>query len=133
MDIPGKGIVLIAVVSAIAGGYIERQFVGSGSILKDTITKNKDVTTIIKEKKNKDGSTESETTIVDKSKEKEQLVATTPGKAPDWFLQAGGTLGGQDAERVYMGSLSRRILGPVHLGVWATSDKRFGALLGLQF
>lgn len=131
MEMPVKAIVCIMIGSALLGGYIEHQF-NKGSTVKDTITNNKDITTIIKEKKNKDGSSETDTTIVDRSKEKEQIVATAPGKAPDWFIQAGMGLD-RGLTKVYMGSVSRRVLGPVYVGIWASSQQAAGVSLALQF
>jgi len=131
MELPIKTVVLVGVVGMLCGAYIEKQFDGSAK-LSDETTINKDIITIIKKKKNKDGSTETDTKIVDKSKEKEKVVQVAPAKAPDWFISAGIGLS-KDMSKVYVGSVNRRILGPVYIGVWGTTQQSAGASIALQF
>lgn len=131
MEIPGKAVLTIVLASAIVGGYIEKQFMSS-SVTKDTITKDNDIVTIIKEKNNKDGSSEKNTTIIDKSKENEQIVTKTVTIPTNWVLQGGIGIDKQ-LSTVYTVSISRRILGPIFLGVWGSTQQSVGASLGVQF
>lgn len=131
MELPNKAIVTIVLASAILGGYIERQFAGKTTI-HDTITKDNDIVTIIKEKQNKDGTSEKDTTIVDKSKEKEKIVEIIAPKPPEWLVQ--GQVGLiQGLTTVYTLNINKRLLGPIFVGAWGSTQQSVGVSVGILF
>lgn len=131
MNIPNKAIITIAVASAVLGGYIENKFVGK-TVIHDTVTKDNDIVTVIKEKQNKDGTTETDTTITDHSKEQQKVVETIAAKSPEWMIQGGVGLT-QGLATVYTASVSKRLVGPIFVGMWGTTQSTVGVSLGLFF
>lgn len=94
----------------------------------------KDIITIIKEKKNPDGSTETETTITDKSKEaRDKLLEQIVVKPKDWFVSGGATVNPNDLTLVYNAQVNRRIIGPVYIGATVNTRKDVGLSVGFEF
>ncbi len=131
MNIPNKALVLIVIVSIASGVALEHQLI---AIKKETDTSkiSNDITTVIKEKKNKDGSIEKDTVIVDKSKKEDKTVIVDAILPPNWFIGVGVGLD-DGISKVYTATINRRILGPIFLGVWASSQKSAGVSLAVQF
>ncbi len=135
MEITKKGLATIIVGAAILGGVIERAVSNQERLTLDKKIVEKfynDVTTTITEKTNKDGTTEKETVIVDRTKheskatENLEITKSTPDK--DWFVSVSA-----DNNRRYALDVKRRILGPIYLGGFADTDRRFGVSLGMSF
>lgn len=130
MEIASRNVALGVIISIAVGVTLDRYY-GRGVQISDTITKNNDIVTIIKQKKNVDGSTQTDTTIIDKSKESEKLVAVLPKDAPNWFLSVGAGLS-QGLKTEYTLSVSRHVLGPVFIGAWGSTEKAGGVSLGIE-
>lgn len=95
----------------------------------------KDVVTVIKEVVRKDGSRETVTEIVDRSRENSSRTETKVStKKSEWSLSL---LLKSDAsklgEPVYGLMAQRRLLGPVWVGVGASTDRQIMATIGLEF
>lgn len=94
----------------------------------------KDIRTIIRERTNPDGSTEKETEIIDRSKEKrEKELEQITNKRKDWFVAAGTSINFSDAKPVYNVQVNRRIIGPIYLGGTAHTNGQVGVQIGLEF
>ncbi len=95
----------------------------------------KDVQTFIKEVVRPDGTKETVTTIVDKSKESstkklEQIVS----KKNDWFVAAGAEARLNDLNNpVYKIEANRRILGDIYVGGTVNTQGAVGVQVGFSF
>lgn len=95
----------------------------------------KDVQTVIKEVVKPDGTKETVTTIVDKSKESsvkksEEIVM----KKNDWFVAAGAEMRLNDLQNpVYKIEANRRILGDIYLGGTVNTQGAVGVQIGFSF
>lgn len=135
MEISTKALATIVVGAAILGGFAERAVTNRETAKqssKETESTDNNITTIIKEHDNVDGSKDKSTTIVDKSKSKEQKqtesLVTTVVASNNWMLW-----GGVNVQQTYYAGLNRRILGPVYLGVWGSTAKDVGLSIAVQF
>ena len=92
----------------------------------------KDVVTVIKEVVRKDGSRETVTEIVDRSRENSSRTETKVStKKSEWSLSL--LLKSKLGEPVYGLMAQRRLLGPVWVGVGASTDRQIMATIGLEF
>lgn len=125
--------IVVAVVSAAATRYYWPQIQTQIKIEEKEVIK-KDVRTIIRERTNPDGSTEKETEIIDKSKEKitKEFQSITV-KKKDWFVAGGATINIDDVKPVYNLQVNRRILGPFYLGASVNTRKDIGVQVGFEF
>lgn len=92
-------------------------------IQKDTVTEVREVT-------KPDGSRETITVIVDKSKEKKESSKVIAIAKPDWHLSV-AAVGLKD--RYYQLQLERRVIGEIHVGVLANTKKEIGLTIGMSF
>ncbi len=94
-----------------------------------------DVRTVIREVVKPDGSKETVTEIIDKSKQsstKESLQITT--RKNDWFVTAGVAAElGNFQQQTYNLQVNRRILGPIFLGVSGNTRREVGVAVGFEF
>jgi hypothetical protein len=123
--------IIIAIIAAAAGAAITKTYFISTKI--ETVEKEviKDrIITVIKERKNPDGSSEKETIIDETKKEvrdkKETVVLAPP--APDWSVGLAS-----DLKQLYRLDVQRRVVGPVHAGVWADTSKQVGLSVRIDF
>jgi len=110
-------------------------------VVKEVEVVKKDVVTIIKEKKNTDGSVETVTTITDKTtidKERDEAreeIKSVINLRPQWRVQ--GSVGASKisdlASPIYGVGIEKRILGPVSAGIYGRSDKELGLTISLEF
>lgn len=135
MEIPGRGLVLIIVASAMAGGVLEwavssRKTIKHSTSISESVDNN--ITTVIKEDTRADGSSHKETVIVDRSKtersKEESLVITESKPMPGWHLYAG-----RNNEETYMLGVQRRIIANIYLGAYADTRASYGVSLGISF
>ncbi len=131
MELAPKAMATIALASALIGGYVEHS-IQKQSKSTEVITRDNNIVTVIKEKKNPDGTTETDTTITDHTKESDKSTIITATPPPNWFINFGTGLT-RDIAPVYTLSLSRRVLGPIHIGVWGSTQQSVGVSLGLSF
>lgn len=82
-----------------------------------------------------DGTTEKETITEDKTKtEKETLESSlTINKKPDWKVSGLSGLDLSSKSQFYGVQVDRRIIGPVFVGVTATTNKTIGLSVGMEF
>lgn len=91
---------------------------------------------VIRIKKNKDGSEETEI-IVDKKKDSKTDTITkenpTKTSTTNISLLAGTSSPKSDIEFVYGVSASKELIGPITLGAWVLTNKSVGLSIGLNF
>lgn len=98
----------------------------------------KDVKTVIKEVVRPDGTKETETTIVDKSKEnrKNTEISTTYAKN-DWHVSVSVShnpiIVKSESDFIYGLQVERRIIGDFYAGIRADSNKTIGVSAGMSF
>jgi hypothetical protein len=95
----------------------------------------KDVKTVVKTVKKPDGTVERTRTTEDKSTSNtdtktstEQIIAS---KKLDWRVS--GLVGLKDGQQIYGASVERRILGNIHVGIFALPGHMLGASVGMSF
>lgn len=98
-------------------------------------TVRKDVVTVVKEVVRPDGTKESTTTIVDRSKETSDSKSTEIKIAarPQWFFQVGAITKSLTDKPDYSLGINRRILGPLFIGANYTTNNNFGLTIGMEF
>ena len=95
---------------------------------------NKNVKTVVVETKKPDGTVQKETTTIDLSvtkredSRKQDTTKVVKNSKPQWRIGAGAGLQNFRGEIVYSGTVERRILGPVFVGVQAHPQLRYGGL-----
>lgn len=126
------------VVVALAVGATKRLWptIDTKLTIQEKEVVKKDIQTVIKEVVRPDGTKETVTTIVDKSKESssktlEQIIT----KKNDWFVAAGIEAGSlsEIANPIYRLEVNRRVLGDIYVGVSATTNKSVGLQVGFSF
>jgi xanthosine utilization system XapX-like protein len=93
----------------------------------------KDVQTVIKVVTRPDGTKEEITTIVDRTKENKEYSNTKTVSKNDWHISANAGRSFSDSNIIYGIQVERRVLGDVYLGALATTDKRVGISVGIDF
>lgn len=125
--------VVVATISAAVTRYYWPQIQTQIKIEEKEVIK-KDVRTIIRERTNPDGSTEKETEIIDKSKEKiTKEYESITVKKKDWFIAGGASININDVKPVYNVQVNRRIIGPFYLGASVNTRKDVGVQIGFEF
>lgn len=131
MRINKLSIILVTVSFAIGLG------VGYNFISKDTesekIQENSDVTTIIKERVEPDGTTTRTTKIKDKSTKTKETETTKVVTRTQYKVQVMYGLDLNTKIPVYGVGVERRILGNISAGVWGLTNKTVGASLSYEF
>lgn len=154
MNIQLKYLAAIVIVAMAVGAALTRQFAPRTVTKTVTQTQTVDhdvikdhVVTITKEIDRKDGTKEIDTEVVDnrvntdvsttKSTTQTTVSAPAPIPQPQWFLTAGAGLDATSLSNltnpVYNGSVNRRILGPIYMGIWGNTRSQVGVQLGLEF
>lgn len=138
MGLPNvKTALSIAIISAIAGAYITYKFMPPKEIIKtetQEIIKEHTVTQI-HEVTRPDGTKETNTTIVNDSKESKHSTSTqtiTP-EQKQWFAVIGVARTSLAGDNIYQLNINRRILGPIYLGGSVSSEKEVGITVGMEF
>lgn len=125
-------LVILSVLMGLAGYGIGHYIVPTNVVSSDKEKVNNDVTTVVKEHVNKDGTVDKQTTIVDKSKSQTNKTIEAVLKKPDWFVTV--TYGiNHDLDSVYGLLVNRRILGNVFVGGYLTTKKDLGLSVGYEF
>ncbi len=126
MQIPPKLLTTIVIGSVLLGCIIQKQLTPK-NIDKVQDKTQEQSTTTIHEHKNADGSSDIDTKIVDAKKEQHSETSISTSQ-PDWFIAASSSI-----NEIYGLSVSRRILGPIYIGVYGRTDKEVGLNVGMQF
>ena len=143
MDLKTQVIILLAVA---VGGYAFGRYaqpakvvVKTETIIKEVKVENKHVITQTKEIKHADGTVETDTTTTDTSKistketEDSKTSSVTTYSKPQWKVQ---TLFAPQAGPVgplYGIDVEKRLLGPISVGAWGNTDRKYGASLSIEF
>lgn len=135
MDIKSVAIAIAitAVVSAaVTRYYFPKLQMQTVEVEKEVVKNN--VVTVIKTVKEKDGTEETTTTIVDKTEKKQTDSKTvTVAAKNDWVISASVGTKFDDLKPIYGAQVQRRILGPFYLGAMANTDKTIGLSIGFEF
>jgi hypothetical protein len=125
------------VIIALSVGITKRLWptIQSSTKIEEREVVRKDVQTVIKEVVRPDGTKETSTTIIDRSKESskktlEQLVT----KKNDWFVAAGAEAKLNNLnEQTYKLEVNRRVLGDIFMGATVNTKGVVGLQLGFTF
>lgn len=138
MEIQSKYLILGLGVSLAAGALIQRQWdskeIERAISEQKTITKNR-IITVTKEITRPDGTKETDTTTTDNSIKKEiekTIQEVSKSRGAIWMVSAGAAIG-TDLMPSYKAQIDRQILGPIWVGIYATTHKEAGLSLGVQF
>lgn len=97
----------------------------------------RDVVTVVKEVVRPDGTKETETTTIDKSKEKKDTLTSvaTGTIKPDWHISISASAASvaEISSPAYGFQIERRILGPFSAGLRIQTDKQIGLVVGYEF
>jgi hypothetical protein len=94
----------------------------------------RDVVTRIVEIIKPDGSKETQTEIIDRTKEKiTKEFESLKIQKKDWFIAGGASLNINDVTPVYNFQVNRRVLGPFYIGASVNTRKDIGVLIGFEF
>lgn len=126
-----KTIAIIIVISAVAGGAITRYYMPKTVTVEHETTKTVTVTHT-EEKTLPDGTkVVDSTTTENQSKQDSKTTQSSPDNKK-WLVMLGaGT--GVNLQPFYQIQVNRRLLGPLFVGVNASTDSRIGISLGVEF
>ncbi len=99
---------------------------------KEVQVVSKDIKTEIREIVKPDGTKETVTVIVDKSKEKTESSKVVTVSKPDWHISA-SVLTPNTKDYFYQAQIERRVLGNIHVGIVANTQGQFGLAVGYEF
>jgi len=108
-------------------------------VIKEVEVIKRDVRTVIKEVVRPDGTKETDTVIEDRTRERTRTDSDRSNETivtnekPQWKVDLSTRTKIQDLIPVYGASVSRRIIGPVFVGVNGWTDSSFGLSVGLEF
>jgi hypothetical protein len=140
--------ILLAILLAFGVGYGSGRYVQPAKVeiktqevIKEVEVVKHDTITVTKEIKKPDGTTEIDTTITDKDVETTTIAdvkkteETITNLKPQWNVR--GLVGVSSFNfanpMVYGLNIERRIIGPIFVGAWGTTDKSAGLSIGLEF
>lgn len=120
----------------IAGYYLARALNPEAvTQTEDHETIKHDVVTVIKEVTRPDGTKDSTTTIIDRSKEKKDIessIIAAPAKAQNRASVSALSSNFREVES-YTFSYERRLAGPLWVGAQYNTNQNYGLSLGLEF
>jgi hypothetical protein len=124
---------VIGLVGYASGRYLQPPQIKE--VVKTVEVVKHDTTTIIKERKKPDGSSETDTTIInhdtDISSSKDSKVTSI--LPPQWKVQGQYGYDFRDLRPVYGAAVDRRIIGPIFIGVWGNTNHTAGLSASLEF
>ena len=118
---------LVAVISAATARYFFPQI-----RIEEKETVRRDVRTIIREVVKEDGSHETITEIIDRSKEEKKNLQLLPSKK-DWFFTVSHGAKDFTKEPEQSVGIYRRILGPGVIGLTISTSRVYSVNVGLEF
>ncbi len=126
-------VLVIALTSYGFGRYVQPAQIKE--VIKTVEIVKHDTTTIVKEHKNRDGSSDTETTVVnhDIDLSKSDDSKTITNLTPQWKVQGQYGYNFQSLRPVYGAAIERRIVGPLFIGAWGNTDHTVGLSVGLEF
>lgn len=129
------GLVLLAVGTGI-GRYLTPAKVEEKVVEKVVEKEKKDIHTITRIVERPDGTKETTIEHTDKST---NTIATDKSKElkvdgrPDWKVSVGTGYDFKKKEQLYIGTIERRILGNISVGVFGTTNQQAGINVGIEF
>lgn len=108
-------------------------------VIKEVEVIKRDVRTVIKEVTRPDGTKEVDTVIEDRTRERTRTDADRSNEVivknekTQWKIDISARTKLQDLVPVYGANVSRRIIGPIFVGVNGWTDSSVGFSLGLEF
>lgn len=131
MQVTNKTIA-IGICAAFALGASTRYLFPATKTVENIVTKDH-VVTVVKQIKNKDGTTETDTTTTEDKNTTDNKVAIVAIRAiSNWHVGAGANIG-LNLQPSYSVQVDRRILGPVFVGISGDTIGRVGAHLSVEF
>lgn len=126
-----KQLLIAGVLGAIIGGGVAYYSLPEKVKIVEKKVVQTDVVTKVVKVIEKDGTVKETTEITDKSREVSDKFSETIKERKDW-IATGGTSYRWDGSREYFGGLSRRVIGDVYVGVFA-SNSGAGVGISLRF
>ena len=134
-----KYVAVLCLLSAVLAAGLTRQYASREVIqtkIVDHIVVKDKIVTVTKQITRPDGTSETDsTTTSDITKiddRQTRILDTKASSAPNWFISA-GLATGVGLQPVYSVQASRRLLGPMFVGVSAASDAKVGISIGFEF
>lgn len=139
MEVPGRLVIVGALGCAIAGALVDRQF-NSREVVKTQVVEHE----VVKwhtvrsshEVTNPDGTKTTDETTVTDGTETDKVVRTIidqkASEQPQWLVAAAIGLNTENV-KFYALSVDRKILGPISIGAFASTNKEVGARVGISF
>lgn len=128
--------IVILVVGTGIGRYLTPPKVEEKIVEKVVEKEKKDIHTITKIVERPDGTKE---TIIEHKDKSTSTVATDKSKelkidnTTDWKVSAGVGYDFRKKEQFYIGTIERRIIGTISVGVFGTTSQQAGVNVGIQF
>lgn len=130
-----RSVLIVIVISMVVGGIIAKKYMPTiKEVQTEKVVTQTKVITVVKETKHPDGTTETETTTTDNSTKTEDRNDTKiiQQLMPQWHAGAG--YGINEARLpTYSAHIERRLLGPVWLGLRASTAKEYSVTASLEF
>lgn len=135
-----RNIAIVALAILALGYGIGRYVQAPREITKTEIEEveviRRDIVTVVKEITRPDGTKETVTEIVDKTKEKKEYHAETLSVKPtekQWHMSAGLERELSSTQNIYSVTVERRIFLGSYAGLRVNTDKQIGIILGYEF
>lgn len=128
-------IAILALLGTFLGGMYYGSRQSSETKTKEKETTSKDITTVIKEISRPDGTKETNTTIVDRSKEKREETSQQI-IVPKKTLSVSALIGVNNSNfsaPIYGVSITKDFCGPITAGVWGLNNGTAGVSIGVRF
>ena len=131
-----KNLIISFAVGILVGGYIIYKFYPNVKkqieIQEKEVVRN-DIRTIVKEVIRPDGSKETTTEIVDKTKKIYDNKINYAESKLDWLISANIAKKNFKNSDIYGLQIQRRILGPIFIGLTGNTNKEYGISVGFEF
>lgn len=125
-------IVLVAVTAVLTRYYWPRIETQEVTVEKEVVKK--DVRTVVREIVRPDGTTERNTEIIDRTRERiDRSQTITQYKQSDWVVSLGAYSDRLQDGPHYGLVVQRRVLGPAFVGLSADTEQRYGVIVGWEF
>lgn len=138
--------ILLSILVAAGLGYAGGRYVQPAKVvtqIKEVVKTveivKHDTTTITKEVKHPDGTTETDTTVVNHdidmshSNTSNTISKVTENLKPQWKATALAGYNFSSFEKVYGAEIDRRIIGPIFVGAWGNSNHTGGLSVSVEF
>lgn len=133
--------IVMAAVAYASGRYMTEPTIITKNVevIKEVEVVKRDVRTVIKEVTSPDGTRQVDTVIEDKTRERTRTDSDRSNETivtnekPQWKVGVSARTKIFDLVPVYGGTVERRIIGPIFVGINGWTDSSFGISVGLEF